>query len=654
MALVFQKNDRVILVESHQVVLTVQELLNAIRIAEDDSFHMDIPKFADAFGKQDLGGGVLVGITMVLLDNWRVQFEDRPGPATIVVSITGGNLVAINDFSNNPVKASTFTQVQITSSSSATIAELEIIDLVHRIESLRVSHSRFGSNIYWDPIGGDDAFEGESPTNAVVTFSRAHTLASADVGDTIYCLTRSATSDSVDVDESITITKSGISVRGPGENFRFLHDTGAGANSTVTIKANNISMSGFTIEHSIAGALDAIDINGAASVGGVANNIQLENIFIRNVKRNGITINNSSNSELKGVIIENTTLDGLQLNNNIDDLTITDMNIANSGQDAINLVGTGILNTIFVNNILHNSTFYGMRIGTGSTKAIIRDCNYFFDNTIGDILDNGTNTSLEASSANHDKFNEAVTIDTANGVSGTEFPIGTPTVPVDNIIDARIIADKNSLTKYVIKGSIAIHQDHINWDFSGITPVNDSVDLGGTSSFSVDGSLFTNLGIDGNLIGEIEARECTLNDVTNLDGQFRGCTFLGTTTIAAGGSVFMFNCTSGGALAGTIDLIGSIRTVGAVGMRGDWIIENIKTPAGIVEIDFDSGAVILSATCTGGIAILRGTATLTDNSAGTTITRNLTAWDEPLTAHELPGSWGKRLIERLKLKRTKP
>jgi hypothetical protein len=90
--------------------LDLQFLLNSIRDAEDDiSPGMSYPKIADAFGKQDLGNGVLVGITVVLLDGWRIKFADRSGPVTISCSVTGGNFVG--EAGANPVAPSTYTQV---------------------------------------------------------------------------------------------------------------------------------------------------------------------------------------------------------------------------------------------------------------------------------------------------------------------------------------------------------------------------------------------------------------------------------------------------------------------------------------------------------------------------------------------------------------
>ena len=104
--------------------VTVQELLNAIRNWEDELINLDVPKIANATGKDDLGGGVSVGITLKLL-NWKVKFEARTGPDWVICNIRGGNLVAVDDIDDamSPIEPSDYVTVTLTASSSATIAE---------------------------------------------------------------------------------------------------------------------------------------------------------------------------------------------------------------------------------------------------------------------------------------------------------------------------------------------------------------------------------------------------------------------------------------------------------------------------------------------------------------------------------------------------
>ncbi len=386
----------VIQVDSPTIQVTIQELLNDIRDFEDEIENLDHASLANASGKQDLGGGVLVGLTLELLDNWRIQFEARPGPTTVQVSVTGGNLVATNDFGNNPIKPSSFTQVVVTSSSSATIAELQIIDLVHRIESLRSSHSRFGRIIYWDPIGGNDGFEGDSPDRALLTFAAAHTLAVSDAGDSIYCLTKSAMGTGVvNVNEQIIITKNAVSVRGPGASFRFNQISGSGP--TITIQASRVELSGFEVTHTTGAATVGIVVDGSGVMGAEA--VSISNIFVKNTIGHGISINDSGDSKISNTVIEDVGSDGINIDDNVDDLVIMGNTIDRSGSAGVNMSGSNILDTIFETNRMHDNGTYGIRIGAGTDQTVVLASNFFFDNTIDNILEvaGSQNVTIEPS-----------------------------------------------------------------------------------------------------------------------------------------------------------------------------------------------------------------------------------------------------------------
>src|SRR3990167_10017343 len=121
--LTFFKYERVVQVDSPQTSVAVQDLINQIRAYEEQLINMDYGTIANAYGKQALGGGAFIGITLELINDWRIAFEARPGPDTILCSVSGGNLVAINQYANNPIKPTAFTQINIAQSSSPTIIE---------------------------------------------------------------------------------------------------------------------------------------------------------------------------------------------------------------------------------------------------------------------------------------------------------------------------------------------------------------------------------------------------------------------------------------------------------------------------------------------------------------------------------------------------
>jgi len=116
----FDEVNRIIEVAAPTTEVVIQELINVIRDWEDELENMDVPKIADASGKEDLGGGLAVGITLKLL-NWRLKFENRLGPDYIDCVMGGGNLVAVDEYGQpmNPIAPSAYVMVTIVKAVSA-------------------------------------------------------------------------------------------------------------------------------------------------------------------------------------------------------------------------------------------------------------------------------------------------------------------------------------------------------------------------------------------------------------------------------------------------------------------------------------------------------------------------------------------------------
>lgn len=111
---------------------TIQDLWNAIIIAHADLRSMDDDEIATISGKEDLGGGVSVGLTISFINGWRIQAAPRAGPDFVLVTVSGGNTVTseadqapaggpgIPAAATNPIAPANFTNIIISQSSSAT------------------------------------------------------------------------------------------------------------------------------------------------------------------------------------------------------------------------------------------------------------------------------------------------------------------------------------------------------------------------------------------------------------------------------------------------------------------------------------------------------------------------------------------------------
>jgi hypothetical protein len=124
MAIAFNIPDKVIEITGVTEVY-LQDIHDAIRDFEYGWRMYSEDYIANAYGKQSLGGGTYIGITLELINDWRIQFEAQGSPTNCY--IRGGNLVAINQYSNDPLKAQTNVHAIIAQSSSATLSQLDDI-----------------------------------------------------------------------------------------------------------------------------------------------------------------------------------------------------------------------------------------------------------------------------------------------------------------------------------------------------------------------------------------------------------------------------------------------------------------------------------------------------------------------------------------------
>lgn len=392
MALVFDTNLKVITVEKPQITLTVQTLYNEIRLFEEKMPFLHVAQLAKGSGKQSLGGGAQVGITLELVDDWRLSFEARDGieegGGTILCTVSGGNLVATNQYSNNPIKPTANTQVTIAQSSSPTIIKAESdTTLLYLMENLIGTHKGSGSYYYWDPTSGNNSKDGTTPANAVLTFAQAQTLATDGKYDTIICIS-GGTDGITTVTETLTITKDGLRIRGPGYPFQ-LKPTSTTVD-TITINAQNVEISGLYVSTATTGVRDGVVVNGNYNV--------IRDCWITAVRGYGVKITTSARTRITNSVIEKCgqsgTGDGINIGNTVTQSLISKCIISENVNGAV-LSGTGIADNIFENNLVYNHTSRGIDVGSGVLRTGVRSGHTFAKNTLGNTRDLGTDTFIE-------------------------------------------------------------------------------------------------------------------------------------------------------------------------------------------------------------------------------------------------------------------
>ena len=251
-------------------------------------------------------------------------------------------------------------------------------------------------------------------------------------------------------------------------------------------------------------------------------------------------------------------------------------------------------------------------------------------------------------------YDSAIFIDTTGlGSSGTAFPIGTFTDPVDNITDARTIANSLNIRKYQIRGTILLGVSHTQWSFVGVSSaLTDTVQLGGQD---VTDSAFVNLTVSGAAAGSnpknIAFDNIQMEAVTGFDGVAIDSGLKTSFGISVGGDVLFenvnvitTNCNIDGNGASTL------KWAGATGLMQ---LTNF-TAGSVVNIAFDVAFVVIGTTNTGGNLSIGGLA-LSIQDHGMNIVFNelinhsqltLLPWNDIFATHIgglLPGSTGEKL-----------
>lgn len=218
------------------------------------------------------------------------------------------------------------------------------------------------------------------------------------------------------------------------------------------------------------------------------------------------------------------------------------------------------------------------------------------------------------------RFQGAIHIDVTNGVAGTAWDIGTPENPSNNVPDARVIADRENIPAYKIRGSVTVTTAHQDWSFEGVEPADDYVTFSGGASAA--GSQFLTIGVRGDLVGAITCKECLIGSsggtVTGLRGTFTTCGFDGTIRPApAPARIQGLDLASQNANpigGGTVLDFDNALCIVLGEFKGLWVIRNIINPAAIVAMAGAGLDLTLESTVNGGQFILLGTGELHDDS----------------------------------------
>ncbi len=226
-------------------------------------------------------------------------------------------------------------------------------------------------------------------------------------------------------------------------------------------------------------------------------------------------------------------------------------------------------------------------------------------------------------------YNGTIWIDPLGPVSGTAYPAGTASTPVNNWTDADAIADLIGVENFRLRHLLVMPVDEVlnGYTISGDNPVNSQLHFQGGQC---TGLSLTNLSFGG-MMGEgfFTASQCITGALMNVDCGLFECTLNGPITLDANPSgtadISFMNCVSGfpGSSGLVIDCNGTTADIQFRNWSGGVTITNFTNPTSNMSLDSSQGTINLDPSCTAGLILVRGIGILNDNSGpGCTVVRD--------------------------------
>ena len=692
-------DPRILVVSAPATEITMQELVDLVREWEDSTFGMGFPYIISGAGKEDLGGGVSVGITNTLI-NARLRFEARPAPLSTGVCTADDALGKTLNATGADFIADTVTPgCTVYNSTTGAMETVITVDSTSVFSFTLKSGTRqtwlTGDNFVVYPnelcsVTGGNLVAVDSngntidpimpsPNNYIVrTSSASATLQElsaiqySSFADGVWISTTGTAGTAYpkgtpaspvnNLADAHTI----IAVNGFTKMF-FLSDW-TFPNGTVMsgheLWGQGLQKTTFTFESGcilalcevfnaevtgnetgIVGFVDCL-IYDLGSIGLLPSSV---NVLAKNCLFKGtVTLPSNYSGEL-------TAVDCWALPDDNGNPPIVDM-----GDSTANLQLRNWSGLITLKNCTNEIDVRIFLTSGGVTLDPSVTAGDFLFAGVGTLTNNST--SVTALNTDGLMSKETITqiswsmvhVDADLGLPGTTFPLGTASDPVNNMEDAKTIAIANNIWTFHVDGNVALASAFQKYTFIARAPNTTTIDINGQDVAYAD---FNHSTIDGTTVGTIHTHDCIFNDgVSGLEGTFVGGFVVGAVSFAPTGTAVFKDVGGGGSLGATIDLTDTAIVVSGTGLSGVWSVKNSTSPPpNIIQLEFQTGLLTLEASCTGGVIVIAGIIGLTDNSTGASVNTDgiLTheiisqaVWDEPIADHLIADTMGHEMYHQ--------
>lgn len=255
------------------------------------------------------------------------------------------------------------------------------------------------------------------------------------------------------------------------------------------------------------------------------------------------------------------------------------------------------------------------------------------NSNVGDVINvnqvsirsNNSAGLISSPDIEYSSFNGGVHVDVYSIYDGTVFPTGTPRQKVNNLDDALLIAQYRGFDVIYLHSPLTIGAGHDLTDFTLCGgSFRDNVVTIDAAAIVVNAAI-KNCVIQGTLDGNIEIEDCTVLDLTYVNGLVKHCGLAGTISLDGADDATFVDCYTiyEGSLC-TIDMGGTGQSLAMPNYSGIIVLQNLTVsaaPPGFpdVGIGLNAGSVIIMPTVSAGELFISGIGNIQDYSTGTAV-----------------------------------
>jgi len=568
-------SPRIIEVLAPAIEITVQETVNLCKEWEQQVINLDDDPLISASGKEDLGGGVAVGISATLL-NAKIAFSGRTAPVSAGLScdtsdpegrvffdasadfISDGVYKGCTIFNNTTKAMSTVTEIRDLNTvahfplSGGSSDEWTVGDVATIYPSVQCSIS--GGNLVAVDADGESTPVVYPTANVQVVRTASSSATSLDIAAIQYA----SFNGGITVDTTSLFSGTRYPIGTPQEAVNNMVD------------AKEIASARGFVNYYLVGDItldDNIDFTGDIFIG-ASKTKSLVNIL----DNADVTNSEFYEAEVIGVldggnVLKNCVVHSINyVNGYVEQCVLTAGDIVLGGGSQANFLdcwsgeaqasipvidmgGTGqslslrnyngglkiknktgpeeVMVDLNSGHIILDSTI------TGGT-VVLRGIGTFVDNTTGTVSV-VTSDLLNSHNITKDSWRANLTyiyLDIDSGISGTEYPAGTSGYPVNNIADAMAIAVQEGIKTVMVKGFITLPSSVAGWTFNAASKSETIIDL---NNQNVENTVFKDITLIGVCNGSLYAEDCMFSNATNLKGIGFRCVLWGSLSIATTG-----------------------------------------------------------------------------------------------------------------------